>query len=184
MICSTCGNPLGSDVRFWPHCSTQKPFQPSPAAPTPAYPASPYGAVPYDRVARNLHTLGILWVGYAGLRALVGLIGVVFLHGFSGSHFGHTDFNLGWAPFGRIWLGSLWPMAIVSILVSVACTVLTGWALLTRQPCGRILAIIFGVFALIHFPVGTALGIYTLWVLAPRPSGDQYTAMAYAQHRG
>ena len=127
--------------------------------------------------------MGTLWIVYAGLRAIVGLIGVLFLHGLFGNHFGHSNFNLGWSPFGRMWLDSLWPMAMFSILFSVGCTVLTGWALLTRQPWARILAIVFGVFALIHFPVGTALGIYTLWVLAPRLSGDQYAAMAYAQHR-
>jgi hypothetical protein len=73
-------------------------------------------------------------------------------------------------------------MALFSLMVSVGCVVLTGWALLTRQPWGRIFAIVFGVIALIHFPLGTALGIYTLWVLAPRLSGDQYAAIAYAQH--
>jgi ABC-type glycerol-3-phosphate transport system permease component len=81
-----------------------------------------------------------------------------------------------------MWLDSLWPMALFSIMMSVGCTVLTGYALLTRQPWGRVLAIIFAIFALIHFPLGTALGIYTLWVLAPRYSGDEYTALAYRQH--
>jgi ABC-type glycerol-3-phosphate transport system permease component len=109
------------------------------------------------------------------------LVGVLFLHGLFGSHFGHSDFNLGWSPFGRVWMDSLWPMALFSLIVSVGCIVLTGYALLTRQPWGRVLAIIFGVIALIHFPLGTAVGTYTLWVLAPRLSGDQYAALAYAQ---
>ena len=91
---------------------------------------------------------------------------------------------MGWSPFGRMWLDGLWPMASFSLMVNVGCILLTGYALLTRQPWGRVLAIIFGVIALIHFPLGTALGIYTLWVLAPRTSGDQYAAaLAYAQHR-
>ena len=183
MICSTCGKALGLDARFCPHCGTQRFSQSSTAALNATYTASPFASVPYDRVASNLHTLGVLWLVYAGLRAIVGLIGVLFLHGLFGSHFGHSNFNLGWSPFGRMWMDSLWPMAMFSVLFSVACTVLTGWALLTRQTWGRILAIVFGVLALIHFPLGTALGIYTLWVLAPRLSGDQYTAMAYAQHR-
>ena len=176
MICSTCGNALVPDTRFCPRCGTQTPPQPPPA-----YPSAPYG-LPYDRVSRNLQTLATLWLVYAVLRALTGMIGVMFLHGLFGSHFGHSDFNLGWSPFGRMWMDSLWPMALFSLMVSGGCILLTGYALLTRQPWGRVLAIIFGVIALIHFPLGTALGIYTLWVLAPRLSGDQYAAMAYAQH--
>jgi ABC-type glycerol-3-phosphate transport system permease component len=73
-------------------------------------------------------------------------------------------------------------MAFFSLAVSVGCTVLTGYALITRQAWGRVVGIIFGILALFHLPLGTALGIYTLWVLAPRLSGDEYASVAYAQH--
>jgi hypothetical protein len=137
----------------------------------------------YDRVSRNIQGLGILWLVYAGLRIFSGLFGVLILHGLFGNHFGNTDFNLGWSPFGSMWLASLWPMALFSLLTSVCCILLTGYALLTRQPWGRIFAIVFGILALIHLPLGTALGIYTLWVLAPSLSGDEYAALADAQHK-
>jgi hypothetical protein len=178
MICSTCGNNLAEDVRFCPRCGTQAMGQMPTATPYASGPA----VLPYDRVSRNLQALGTLWLVYAGLRAITGLFGVLFLHGLFGSHFGHSDFNLGWSPFGRMWMDSLWPIATFSLMMSVGCIVLTGYALLTRQPWGRVLAIVFAIFALIHFPLGTALGIYTLWVLGSRYSGDQYAAMAYAQH--
>ncbi len=123
-----------------------------------------------------------MWLVYAALRTCTGLMALLFFHGFLGSHFGHGDFNLGWSPFGTMWLASLWPMALFSLAVSIGCTVLTGYALLTRQPWGRVLGIIFGILALIHIPLGTALGVYTLWVLGPRFSGDEYASLAYAQH--
>ena len=179
MTCSTCGNALGQDVRFCPRCGTQT-TAPPPIAPT--YVTTPTAFLPYDRVSQNLRVLGTLWLVYAALRAMMGLVGVMFMHGLFGSHFGHSDFNLGWSPFGRMWMDSLWPMALFSVMISVGCTVLTGYALLTCQPWGRVLAIVFAIFALIHFPLGTALGIYTLWVLGPRYSGDQYAALAHAQH--
>ncbi len=179
MTCSTCGNALAQDVRFCPKCGTQI-FQQ--IQPQPAYSATP-PVFPYDRVSRNIQILGALWLVFAGLRAVTGLFGVLFLHGLFGSHFGHSDFNLGWSPFGSMWLASLWPIALFSLIISVGCAVLTGYALLTRQPWGRVLAIVFGILALIHLPLGTALGIYTLWVLAPRLSGDEYASLAYAQHR-
>jgi hypothetical protein len=31
-----------------------------------------------------------------------------------------------------------------------------------------------GFLALLRFPLGTALGTYTLWVLLPEPSGREY----------
>lgn len=179
MNCSTCGNALLPDARFCPRCGAQTFSQPQPG---PTYTQSPL-VFPYNRVARNIQGLGVLWLVYAGLRVFSGLFGVLILHGLFGHHFGNSDFNLGWSPFGSMWLASLWPMALFSLLTSVCCILLTGYALLTRQPWGRILAIVFGILALIHLPLGTALGIYTLWVLAPGASGDEYAALAYAQHR-
>jgi ABC-type spermidine/putrescine transport system permease subunit II len=73
-------------------------------------------------------------------------------------------------------------MALFSLMTSVCCILLTGYALLTRQPWGRVLAIVFAILALIHLPLGTALGIYTLWVLAPGASADEYAVLAHAQH--
>lgn len=178
MNCSTCGNVLLPDARFCPRCGSQTFSQPQPG---PIYPQTPL-VLPYNRVSRNIQGLGVLWLVYAGLRVFSGLFGVLILHGLFGNHFGNSDFNLGWSPFGSMWLASLWPIALFSLLTSVCCILLTGYALLTHQPWGRILAIVFGILALIHLPLGTALGIYTLWVLAPGASGDEYAAIAYAQH--
>jgi hypothetical protein len=177
MNCSACGNALSPDARFCPRCGGQTFSQQQPGS---AYPQPPMA---YDRVSRNIHGLGILWLVYAGLRVFSGLFGALILHGLFGNHFGNSDFNLGWSPFGSMWLASLWPMALFSLLTSVCCILLTGYALLTRQPWGRIFAIVFGILALIHLPLGTALGIYTLWVLAPGISGDEYAALADAQHK-
>jgi len=55
---------------------------------------------------------------------------------------------------------------------------LLAWGLSERQPWARILGIVVGFLALIRFPLGTALGIYTLWVLLPESSGREYDEMA------
>jgi hypothetical protein len=39
------------------------------------------------------------------------------------------------------------------------------------------LAIIFGAVSLIDIPFGTAIGIYTLWVLLPAESEQEYRSM-------
>ena len=58
--------------------------------------------------------------------------------------------------------------------------ILAGWGLIDRQPWARILAIVLGFFVLLHFGVGTALGIYTLWVLLPAESAQEYERTARA----
>jgi hypothetical protein len=57
---------------------------------------------------------------------------------------------------------------------------LAGWGLIERQPWARILAIVLGCLALLHFGIGTALGIYTLWVLLPSDSAREYQRTARA----
>jgi hypothetical protein len=77
-----------------------------------------------------------------------------------------------------MWMGSLWPLIVVATVFAAALALLSGYSLLTRRPWGRVLAIIAAILALIKFPLGTALGIYTLWVLAPGASGLEYDAIA------
>jgi hypothetical protein len=47
-----------------------------------------------------------------------------------------------------------------------------------RESWARIVALILGVVALVHFPIGTALGIYTLWVLLPNDVAMEYARTA------
>ena len=49
-----------------------------------------------------------------------------------------------------------------------------------RQPWARTLAIVLGCFSLLDMPFGTALGIYTLWVLLPARSEEEYRRIAQA----
>ena len=66
----------------------------------------------------------------------------------------------------------------VIVLLGAAASFTVGFSLLRRKPWGRTLAIILGILVLIRIPLGTALGIYTLWVLAPSASGEEYAALA------
>ena len=51
-----------------------------------------------------------------------------------------------------------------------------------RAPWARTTAIILGVLALFHPPLGTALGVYTLWVLVADEHGDEYRYLARPVH--
>jgi hypothetical protein len=56
----------------------------------------------------------------------------------------------------------------------------TGIGLLRREPWARTLAIVTAFLALIHPFTGTILGIYTLWVLLPSASGQEYEQIVVA----
>jgi hypothetical protein len=71
-------------------------------------------------------------------------------------------------------VGGLFVMIAVFIFVTAIAGILTGWGLLNREPWARTLAIIVAVVNLMEIPFGTALGIYTLWVLLPAQSEREY----------
>jgi ABC-type glycerol-3-phosphate transport system permease component len=71
-------------------------------------------------------------------------------------------------------------VAVVTVL-SVALSAFTGWSLLKRKPWGRTLSIVAAILALLKFPFGTALGIYTLWVMVPAEAAMEWEAIAEAE---
>jgi protein-S-isoprenylcysteine O-methyltransferase Ste14 len=53
-----------------------------------------------------------------------------------------------------------------------------AWGLFERESWARMLGLVIAFLALLRFPLGTALGIYTLWVLLPEESGAEYDRLA------
>jgi fructose-specific phosphotransferase system IIC component len=93
-------------------------------------------------------------------------------------HMSHSfDGLYGFPFFYATWLVPL----ITGFLVSraILCFV-TGIRLLRRAPWARTLAIITAFLAIIHPFTGTLLGIYTLWVLLPSASGQEYEQLVVA----
>jgi hypothetical protein len=64
------------------------------------------------------------------------------------------------------------------ILGKAAAGFVAGWGLLQREPWARVVTLVVGFLTLFSIPLGTALGIYTLWVLLPTQSDDEYQALA------
>jgi hypothetical protein len=134
-----------------------------------------------SRVARHLRTLGILWIGFAAFYVLRWLLIWPLLHTFLGD-------RAMWMHDGFLWTngahpGSTWLLHVIVIAVAVR-TILSlavGFALLTRQPWGRIFAIVIAVLTLIKPLVGTLLAIYTLWVLFSRNADQEYNRLALSK---
>lgn len=167
MYCSACGQPVDAYQTVCSRCG--RPVTPI-ATPTPP----PWV---WTRVHRHLQTMGILWIVYAGWQLVGWLIALPFLsgmfHGMDGWGPMHEGFNF---PFGHLpWFVPL----ITAILVgrAILCVV-TGVALLRRERWGRVLAIVTAILTVIKPITGTILAIYTLWVLLPGLSGQEYESIA------
>jgi hypothetical protein len=65
-----------------------------------------------------------------------------------------------------------------SLFIVAGGGILVGWGLLKFQPWARMAAIVLGIVSLLHPPFGTALGIYTLWVLLSDQGGMEYDRLA------
>lgn len=129
-----------------------------------------------NRVEEHVRLLSILWMAYSALVLVGGAILLVVAHTVFGP-FSH----IGPPPEVSIWLRPLLGSIGVFILIKAGAGFFAGWGLLQREPWARILALIVGFLSLFNVPLGTALGIYTLWVLLPAQSDEQYRALGQSR---
>ena len=124
----------------------------------------------HSRIAGHVRLLGIFWLALSGFHLIPG---VTLL---SLSAAGMWFLPPAVPGFVHVILTVVgWILVAGSVLGLV-----TGWGLLQREPWARTLAIVMGCLSLFHPPFGTALGIYTLWVLLPAASEQEYRSVARA----
>lgn len=157
MFCDKCGAPVQPDQRFCARCG--KEFAGGP------------GAFPRrSRVAEHIRLLGILWLALSALN----LAGGMFLFMLATVIFPHLREMGGPSNVPTGFLHALFGTISAVILAKAAVGFLAGWGLLQRRSWARMLTIILAFLALFNIPFGTALGIYTLWVLLPAASDAEY----------
>lgn len=165
MFCDKCGARITPGQNFCSNCGKQLAAGVAPPAPPPN--VAPLPPV-QSRIEKHTKVLGILWLAIS-IYGLIPAFGLFFGGGIA-MHF---------IPFPM--RAIFWPIAGVIgafLLASSVLGLLAGWGLLNYRPWARILALILGFISLIHFPLGTALGIYTLWVLLPAESEREYRRLA------
>jgi hypothetical protein len=118
-----------------------------------------------SRLGGHIRLLGILWIALSAFRVIPGLVLIALFH---------HDVEFGPPP---LVCGLLRGVAVALILGALL-GLLAGVGLLQRQSWARMLAIVVGVVGLVDMPFGTALGIYTLWVLLPARSEEEYRQIA------
>jgi hypothetical protein len=130
------------------------------------------------RVQRHIQLVATLWLANGILRfAEVGWILVVgrMLPLFVG--WGGNRPFMNW-PFDFLSFG-LYSIAGLLAFFGVA-HLLLAWGLFQREPWARMLGLVIGFLSLLRPPFGTALGVYTIWVLLPHQSGQEYERLSRA----
>ena len=71
-------------------------------------------------------------------------------------------------------------LALIAVLLGVFGVIhlVLAWGLYERKVWARPLGLIIGFLALVRFPLGTALGAYTIWVLLPEVSAREFEQIA------
>jgi zinc ribbon protein len=161
MFCDKCGSALQPDQRFCGKCGREFAGGTGAGFPRP------------NRVREHIRLLGILWLAASAFDA----IGAVILYVLANTLFRHMA-DVGGPEAAATWLRPFIGVIALIVAAKAALGFATGWGLLQREPWARMLTIVLAFLALFHVPFGTALGIYTLWVLLPAESDAEYHQQA------
>jgi hypothetical protein len=170
MFCDKCGTPITSGAQFCSSCGKA-------VAGTPVIiQSTPRSGAADGRVQRHIQLLASLWLANGILRFME--VGSIFIAGRL------LPILVGWGVGGRFtgWPFSFLPFGLYGIAGILAffgaAHLLLAWGLFQREPWARPLGLFIGFVALLRPPFGTALGIYTIWVLLPQQSGHEYQQLS------
>ena len=164
MFCTQCANPVEEHARFCSKCGHE-------VLPAPALKSRSHDM--------TMHVNVLAWI-YIGCAILTGIVGFVML--FASRLI--TTLPIPWPPEMPPaivpFIGSIVVFAGLVTIVMAGAIAAAGIGLLQYRNWGRILAAIMAVFLVFKFPVGTAIAIYTFWVLFSDEGATHYKARSGA----
>ena len=158
MYCDRCGASVQPRQAFCGHCGKQL--------------SNSIVTMPQrrGRVQEHLNLVGILWFAFSAFNAIGGLLIIIANAIF------FNNFNL--PLFVHPILGGIGAFVLAKAAVGLT----AAFGLMQREVWARPLILILAFIALFtSIPFGTALGIYTMWVLLPRESEQEYEGLAAAR---
>ncbi len=164
MYCNHCGAPLGQDQLACPTCSRSVADVRSSIAIR-------------TRVAANLHLMAIFWFVMAAFWMIP--TAVMFALAAAASA---APGNM--PPPARVFAPILFLVLGFVFLAIGGARAITGYGLLKARSWGRVVALIMAFLMLLDLPFGTALAVYTLWVLLPAEAGEEYQRISATREGG
>ena len=162
MFCDACGNAVQPEQAFCSKCGKQIIGPVVAAQPLPG------------RVQSHLHLIAVLWFAISAFNAIGGLV-LLILGNTLFPHLREMDKVPPDVPTG--FLTALFTALGVLVLAKAAFGFFAGWGLMKRESWARIMVLVLAFISLFNIPFGTAIGVYTMWVLLPAQSGEEYEAM-------
>jgi hypothetical protein len=157
MFCNQCGTQLQPDYNLCPRCGQRI--------------AVASFAPAQSRLERHLHLLGVFWIVVSAIWLIPSFFFMTMSHAV---HFMSPARGI----FGPMVAAPLMFGLGGGFLLVAITGICVGWGLMQREPWARITAIVVGMLAMFHPPFGTALGIYTLWVLLSNDAAPRYEQAA------
>ena len=165
MFCDGCGASVQPGQRFCNNCGKQIVGPVSLAQPRPG------------RVQGHVRLLALFWLAFSAFNT----VGAIVLYIVANTIFAHAS-EFGAPEAAGAFLRPLLSVIAILLLAKAALGFLAGWGLLQHENWARILALVLGFISLFtNIPFGTALGIYTMWVLLSSDSEREYEALAAAR---
>ena len=157
MYCNRCGKEMAAGQHFCPACGAQ---------------VADTSGLTIGRVQNHIQLVSVLWFVYsfftfvAGAAALI-VSKTVFVE--------LAQRNENFPEFIRPLVTAVGCLILVKAFVGFA----AAWGLLQREPWARMFTLILAFVSLLNPPFGTALGIYTLWVLLPDTAAAEYDRLSH-----
>lgn len=121
----------------------------------------------------HVKVLGVLYLVMSGIGLLFALL-ILFALGTAAGIVGMSA-SPDDAAIAMPILGLTATALSTLLLVMSLPGLVTGWGLLKLRPWARIVGIVLAVISLLNFPIGTAIGVYGLWVLLTKETEKLFT---------
>jgi hypothetical protein len=123
---------------------------------------------------QHVKILGVLNIVWGAFGALCGLV-ILLIFGGAYGIVGTVAYQRPEASIALPVIAIVGGAIALFLLLMSAPTIIAGIGLIYFKPWARILAIVVSALHLVNIPLGTALGIYGLWVLFSRESESLFT---------
>jgi hypothetical protein len=165
MFCDGCGAVVQPGQAFCSKCGKQIIGPISFSQPRPG------------RVQEHVRLVALFWLAFSAFNTVGAIVLCIVANTiFARAH----DFGVGGPP--ALFLRPLLNVIAILLFAKAAVGFIAGWGLLQHEKWARILVLVLAFISLFtNIPFGTALGVYTMWVLLSGDSEREYDALAEAK---